>query len=155
MASENSLNTSLVPVRLAANGQKTHGHRIKPGCGFTLIELILVIAIVAILATVAVPAYTGFIIDQRRMDGQHLLRANAQIMQRCLTLQGSFVSCNLMNTSAEGHYSLSQTVTATSYTLVASPIAGKPQAGDTECTSMTLTHVGHKSATGLKPELCW
>ncbi|MBA2078002.1 type IV pilin protein [Rhodanobacter sp. PCA2] len=48
--------------------------------GFTLIELMVVVAIIAILAAIAVPAYGRYALRARRADGQQLLLriANAQ-----------------------------------------------------------------------------
>lgn len=48
--------------------------------GFTLVELMVVVAIVAILAAIAMPSYSRYIYRARRADGQALLMhvANAQ-----------------------------------------------------------------------------
>ena len=42
----------------------------KSNGGFTLVELIVVIAILAILAGVAIPAYTGYIEKAQAVEGQ-------------------------------------------------------------------------------------
>ena len=48
--------------------------------GFTLVELMVVVAIIAILAAIAIPAYGRYAFRARRPDGQELLLriANAQ-----------------------------------------------------------------------------
>ncbi|MCL2326199.1 MAG: prepilin-type N-terminal cleavage/methylation domain-containing protein, partial [Proteobacteria bacterium] len=49
-------------------------------CGFTLVELMIIVAIVAILATLAVAAYRGYQTaarDQEAIAGLHQLAAQA------------------------------------------------------------------------------
>jgi type IV pilus assembly protein PilE len=48
--------------------------------GFTLVELMIVLAIIAILAAIAIPSYSRYAFRARRADGQELLLriANAQ-----------------------------------------------------------------------------
>ena len=41
--------------------------------GFTLIEMMIVVAIIAIIAAVAYPNYTNFVMRGRRADGRELL----------------------------------------------------------------------------------
>lgn len=58
----------------------------KANAGFTLVELIVVIAILAILAGVAVPAYNGYIDKAKRAGDETLLAAvNKAFASACLT----------------------------------------------------------------------
>jgi len=50
--------------------------------GFTLIELMIVVAIVAIFSAVALPAYQGYVLRGRISDGQSALAAFSTSMQQ-------------------------------------------------------------------------
>ncbi|MBS0447318.1 MAG: type IV pilin protein [Proteobacteria bacterium] len=64
----------------------------KHGRGFTLIELMIVVAIVAILAVVAYPAYTNSIIKGKRGQGRAALLDLMQQEERYLTQTGSYAT---------------------------------------------------------------
>ncbi|GAI02651.1 unnamed protein product, partial [marine sediment metagenome] len=50
--------------------------------GFTLIELMIVVAVIAILAAIAYPSYTRYVYRARRADGQDLLMRIAAAQER-------------------------------------------------------------------------
>lgn len=58
--------------------------------GFTLIELMIVVAIIAILAAIAYPSYTQYKIRSNRVDAQSELMFIAQRMTEYKGVNGSF-----------------------------------------------------------------
>ena len=127
--------------------------------GFTLIELMIVVAIVGILASIAYPSYTEHVAKSRRADAQTALMELAQFMERRYTSVGSYLdganAPTLPFTEApkEGagkFYDLTlSAITATSYTLSAAP---KGAAASDKCGTMTLTNTGAKGAALTD---CW
>lgn len=60
--------------------------------GFTLIEVIIVVAILAILATIAVPSYMESVRKSKRADAQGALLGLAGSMERYFTENNSYCS---------------------------------------------------------------
>ncbi len=135
--------------------------------GFTLVELLIVIAIVGILAVVAIPAYQHYLIEARRTNAVSLLLQAASAEQRYYTVNNGYTT----NLSALGfsataqkagiasttsHY-YSMTVTSTSpasFTLTATP--ENAQKADTECGTFSINALGHESVTGTDTaQHCW
>ena len=134
--------------------------------GFTLIELMMVVAVVAVLAAIAVPSYQNSVQKAKRADGIAAL-TKLQLAQEKFRANCAFYATNLgagntcgtssgastvlfSATSDEGFYNISVTAaTGNSYTIQADPTGS--QAGDTSCDPMTYTH-----PTGVKgPAGCW
>lgn len=119
--------------------------------GFTLIELMVVVAIVGILAAVAFPSYSRHVERTQVSDGQAGLMQAAQIMERCFTTQMSYDGCTVPEDSPEGFYSIAApTITGNGqgYELTATGARGRVTVG--ACSTLTIDHRG-----GRTPADCW
>lgn len=139
--------------------------------GFTLIELMIVVAIVGVLTAVAYPSYAEHVRRGHRADARAGLLQAQQWMERAATATGVYPA-----TGSAPYYALPATLhwnadtskrytigfsgapTAGAYTLIATRKAGTPQATD-KCGNFTLTNTGVRGAgpytSGATLEECW
>ena len=124
--------------------------------GFTIIELMIVLAIVAILVALALPSFQDVIRKSRRSDAMnaildiHLAQERWRANHSTYGLLGNpydpladpqlYLGPDPL-ISPDGHYSLTILVnTATNYTILGAVVTGDDQAND-YCGNFTLTFV--------------
>ena len=141
--------------------------------GFTLIEVLIVLAIAAILASMAWPAFTTAINKSRRSDAMTALAQITQSQERWRANKPSYQAtlANLVGASAGvspgGHYDLSMvagSVTSTGYKANAAVKLGSPQNADTNCkvlqVEMSNGNLSYRSGPDDNvgngtPDPCW
>jgi type IV pilus assembly protein PilE len=116
--------------------------------GFTLIELMIVVAVMAVIALVAVPSYQDTMRKSRRADAIAGMARLQQMQERYRGQNTTYASAAASmplswgqpTQSPEGHYDLSISgADAIGYTVTATAKASSPQFGDTKCRSLSVT----------------
>lgn len=136
----------------------------KPGAyGFTLIELMIALAIVGILTAIALPAYQESVRKSQRTEAKGALLDLANRMEKYYTENNTYATATLAlvnanaTTTPNAYYNISISAqNANSYSLLATPAAGKPSAKDTKCINYTLDSAGTRGNTGTgSVSDCW
>lgn len=119
--------------------------------GFSLIELMIVVAIVGFLSAVAYPSYSSYVVKSKRTDAQRAMIEYAQSMERYFTANGRYstaaggASCGGTAPSSVSLYAITcATASDSTFTITATPTTGTTQANDG---NMTLTNTGAKTGT--------
>ena len=128
--------------------------------GFTLIELMIVIAIIGILASIAYPSYTAYVERGRRSDGQSVLLDLSHRMDQYFSENKSYEGATLTQLgvkeiSPEGYYTLSiGNLAGNTFTVNATPIGA--QSSDS-CGTLMINQLGQRGFTGASGSLadCW
>lgn len=132
--------------------------------GFTLMELMVVVAIVGILVGIAVPTYHDSVRKSRRGQAKADLAEAAQAMERYYTMQNTYVGANLTTIGAptkspkdgDAQYviSLNGAPTASAFSLQAVPSATTGQNKD-KCGTLGITNTGVKTPNDAPRKECW
>jgi type IV pilus assembly protein PilE len=125
--------------------------------GFTLMELLIVLAIVGMLATIAYPNYRQYLLRAHRTEGQTALQQTATRMERYFSNNSTYAP-NMATlgepaTTESGYYAINIAPGACGdiarcFQLTAS--AQDSQLDDTDCPAITLDSTGVKA-----PADCW
>lgn len=132
-------------------------HKSNSQRGFTIVELMIVVAIAAILVAIALPAYQEQVRETRRSDGKAFLMEIAAAQERYFTQNvayGTLIQLGYANDnpeSPEGFYNVRITAsTGTTFTLTATP-----RVADSDCGNLTLTNTGLQGSSAGTPADCW
>ena len=148
--------------------------------GFTLIELMVVVAIATILFAIAVPSYMSYVRQSRRTEARTAVLDLAGREERFYSTNGAAYTTTAGQLGyaalgvpiGSGYYQLAVCVPANanctaglgmpnppagpSYTVVATPVAGQTQVNDTQCTAFAVDSTGQQWAAGTGgTAYCW
>ena len=164
--------------------QSRSAHRPTRAAGFTLVELMVVVAIATILFAIAVPSYITYVRQSRRTEARTAVLDLAGREERFFSTNGAAYTgaANQLGYTAfgvpigSGYYQLKVCTpadgncvanlnmlnppAAPSYTVVATPVAGQSQENDAQCTSFSVDSAGQQYASGsggaaVATPYCW
>jgi type IV pilus assembly protein PilE len=137
--------------------------------GFTLLELMIVVAVIGVLAMIAYPSYQTHVMKSRRTEAKTGLLALAQAQEEYRGEHNVYADTltvlpppdtNLMKLKGKDgetsvriehqFYVFTLTATSLKFTLKATAVNPGPQSNDTQCKEFTLDQTGQKS-----PPECW
>lgn len=132
--------------------------------GFTLIEMMIVVAVIAILASLAVPSYQRYVQQSRRAEALNAVQRVAALEEQFYFARGAYTAnaaneIGAISPTPGGDYTIAVAVVANpaSFIVTATPAVGGKQVSDTECATFTLTNTGVQGATGSTGDQanCW
>ena len=130
---------------------------IKRDLGFTLIELMIVVAIIGILAAIAYPSYVESVRKANRADAKStMLQVDSQ-EERYYTENNVYGSLTTIGYAASpvvsqsGKHNITVAVVGATYTITATPVTADPT-----CGNLTLTNTGLTgNSAGAAAGVCW
>jgi type IV pilus assembly protein PilE len=145
--------------------------RAKPVTGFSLIELMIVVAIIGILAGISYPSYMDYILKGRRAEGRAALTELLQQQERYMTQTNTYLAFTNeggVTTPATVPFKTfsGESVASAAYYLSASAcpsttitecvlVAAEPVKSDPAAGTLQLLSTGSKTCTGTNSALCW
>lgn len=125
--------------------------------GFTLIELMIVVAIIGILAAVAYPSYVDHVTRSNRSEGQRELTLLANLQEQLMVDSRAYTTdMKALGMATDpfitesGFYSIDAVVNGSTFVLTATAL-GTQYSNDSTCRTLTISDTGAKTPTSG----CW
>ena len=130
--------------------------------GFTLLELMIVVAVLAIIVAFAYPSYRDHVVKTKRKVAAACLMEYAQWMERYYTTnmkyQGATLPSTTCATDLSGDYSFAFATgepTASTYEIEATP-QGAQASSDGACGTLSIDQAGTRTVSGSgSVASCW
>ena len=137
-----------------------YARRVRSANGFTLIELMIVVAVITILGAIAYPSYTAYTKRAKRSDAQQLMQEislkegqyilDARTYTTALNSTGLNInrqgwSCSAVNCTNPNYtitVTVDMTATPPAYTVTGTPVSGSVVENDG---TLSLTHTGSRT----------
>ena len=158
-------------VRLSSH---CRNRALKGAQGFTLVELMIVVAIVGILAAIAYPAYSQYILKSRRTDARNAVLDLASRQERFFSVNNTYSTSPAalgygatastfpvsVSVSGQSYYNLTATISSAPAGFVGTATPVLPQTADTKCYSFQVDQSGAQSnldsgGSALSTTGCW
>jgi len=126
--------------------------------GFTLIELMIVVAIIGVVSAIAFPSYNAYMIQSRRGDAMRSLARIADLQERYYLQNNTYATTlALLNVTSPitplGYYTLTiPTANVTGFTITATAI--DIQVADIKCLTLSIDSTDLKTSTPAGNQ-CW
>jgi len=126
--------------------------------GFTLIELMIVVAVIGILASIAYPSYQEYVLRAKRGDAKAALLSVQLAEEKYRANNVSYGTLAQLGlgamVSSDGYYDITipTTPTAAAYSITATP---KSPHADAKCATLVIDQDGVKTAFGTDAANCW
>lgn len=121
--------------------------------GFTLVEVMIIVAIIGIIAAIAVPSYAQYIKKVNRKTAIAKMREIGQMLEHQYdTVNKGAYPTSYPATTSDG-YKITATITEQSYIITASK--GATGIFDDTCGTLTLNNDGETTPTGPSGSKCF